>query len=202
MKQQAKKRYHHGDLKPALIEAGLNILEEEGLDSLSMRAIAARVGVSHTAPKNHFNGLHGLLAAIAAEGFRRHAAEMRQGVEDAAPGRERLHHAAQGYVRFAHNNPALFRLMFSPRFQLKSDPELAAAGEESYRVLEEIAQGLEWDRPGPEAPPLEGLRTELMLWSMVHGYASLLNEGHMRRGADGAPVLGILDVMPQFTYRP
>ena len=60
----SKKKYHHGNLKPALVTAGMEILEEDGLRALTLRAIAARVGVSHTAPKNHFGSLRGLLTAI------------------------------------------------------------------------------------------------------------------------------------------
>ena len=201
MKNQQKKNYHHGDLKSALVQAGLEILEEEGLDGLSMRAIAARVGVSHTAPKNHFDGLHGLLAAIAAEGYRRHAKEMRKGVENAPPGRERLQAASKGYVRFARENPALFQLMFSPRFREKSGDELIAAGKDSYSVLKGIAHGLDWNKSGPErSEDMEELRTELMLWVFVHGYASLLNEGRIPRMPNGEPIFDVLDVIPRFDY--
>jgi AcrR family transcriptional regulator len=196
-----RKTYHHGDLKPALIRAGLEILEESGLEALSLRAIAARVGVSHTAPKNHFDGLNGLLAAIATEGFRRHAAEMRRGVDGMAPGPARLRAAAAGYVRFALENPALFRLMFSPRFNDIEDAELAAAGADSYGVLQGIAAGLSWPRPGPDhGPEIESLRTEMMLWTIVHGYVSLLIEGRGPRKPDGTPLLDILDVLPDFGY--
>ncbi|MEN0000009.1 MAG: TetR/AcrR family transcriptional regulator, partial [Pseudomonadota bacterium] len=165
MKKNDKKNYHHGDLKSALIEAGLKILQEQGLEGLSLRAIAARVGVSHTAPKNHFDGLHGLLAAIAAEGFRRHAAAMQEGVENAPPGRERLDVASAGYVKFAADNSAMFRLMFSPRFNEKAGEDLVTAARSSYGVLRGIAEGLQWQKPGPDrGPELEALRTELMLW--------------------------------------
>ncbi|WP_420564758.1 TetR-like C-terminal domain-containing protein [Thalassobaculum sp.] len=197
-----KKNYHHGDLKPALIQAGLELLEEQGLEALTLRAIAARVGVSHTAPKNHFDGLLGLLAAIAAEGFRRHATEMRKGVEAHSNRVDRLRAATEGYVRFARENPALFKLMFSPRLKGLGDPDLIAAGSESYGVLRGIADGLEWDRPGPaRGPGEEALRTETMLWAFAHGYASLLLEGHGPAQSDGAPMLDVLDVMPVFHYR-
>ncbi|WP_019954196.1 TetR/AcrR family transcriptional regulator [Yoonia vestfoldensis] len=198
MKNQ-KKSYHYGDLKPALIKAGLDILEQDGLENLSLRAIAARVGVSHTAPKNHFDSFDGLLAAIATEGFRRHAAEMQRGVEGLPPGRDRMRAAAAGYVRFAQQNPALFRLMFSPKLRDQADPDLAAAGAQSYGVLRSVAAGLEWPRPAPGfGPEMENLRTEMMLWTIVHGYAWLLIEGRGPRKADGTPILDILDVMPDF----
>ncbi|TFL18946.1 TetR/AcrR family transcriptional regulator [Jannaschia formosa] len=202
MLEKKKKKYHHGDLKPALVQAGLQILEESGLEGLSLRAIAARVGVSHTAPKNHFDGLNGLLAAIAAEGFRLHAAEMRRGVEGMPPGRARLEAAAQGYVRFAQENPALFKLMFSPRFRDSDDADLIASGNESYGVLRSIAEGLDWPAPGPaRGPEIEALRTEMMLWSLVHGYVSLHLEGRGPKQPDGSPLLDVLEVMPAFGYR-
>lgn len=201
MKTKQKNSYHHGDLKPALIQAGLEILEEEGLEGLSMRAIAARVGVSHTAPKNHFDGLHGLLAAIAAEGFRRHAKAMQKGVEDLPKSQARLRAASEGYVQFARENPALFKLMFSPRFKEKAGEELIAAGEASYKVLIGIADGLAWSRPETQGGrEVEDLQTQLMLWAFVHGYASLLIEGRVPRHADGEPLFNVLDVLPQFDY--
>lgn len=195
------KKYHHGDLKAELVRAGLAILREEGLEGLSLRAIAARAGVSHTAPRNHFAGLDALLGAIAAEGFRMHAAAMREGVEDAPTGRARLDAAAAGYVRFALRNPALFRIMFSHRLADVESDELAAASQDSYCVLRGISDGLVWDRPGPAAPPeVEALRSETMLWSFVHGFTLLALDGKLPCGPDGAPLFGPLDVIPAFGY--
>lgn len=195
---EKRKNYHHGDLKPALIEAGLDLLEERGLENLSLRAIAARVGVSHTAPKNHFDGLKGLLTAIAAVGFRRHAAEMRRGAEAEPPGKARLDAACNGYVRFALENPALFRLMFSRTLCDHGDPDLQAAARDSYGVLRGISHGLDWDKADAPGSPW---RTEWMLWSMVHGYATLLIEGQIARKPDGTPHFAASELMPGFGYR-
>lgn len=197
-KSITKRAYHHGDLKAALIEAGLVELEEKGLAALSLRSIAARVGVSHTAPKNHFDGLRGLLTAIAAEGFLRHAAEMRRGVEEAPPGTARLRAACNGYIRFALANPELFRLMFSGTLCKADDPELREAAGKSYDVLRNIAQGLDWDRADEPGAPT---RTEWMIWSLVHGYAMLLIEGQVRRNQDGSPIFDADELMPHFGYR-
>ena len=184
----ARRRYHHGDLAPALVRAGIDLLEEAGLENLSLRGIAARVGVSHTAPKNHFDGLKGLLSAIAAEGFRRHAAAMTQGTGPDSTREDRLRAAALGYVRFARENPALFRLMFSPARLDYGAPGLKAAAEASYAVLEGISEGLDWT-PLDGSPPAH---TETMLWSMVHGYAHLLISNEMVGGAEAPPVTAII----------
>lgn len=198
MLKKNDKNYHHGDLKSALIAAGLAELEEKGLDSISLRGIAGRVGVSHTAPKNHFDGLRGLLTAIATRGFEMHAAEMQRGVEDQPPGVARLHAASNGYVRFALAHPELFKLMFSQSLKDGGDPDLKQAAYGSYNILRGIAHGLDWDKADAPGAPW---RTEWMLWSMVHGYAMLLIEGEIRRNEDGSPIFDVNEILPDFTYR-
>jgi AcrR family transcriptional regulator len=199
MSGDSRKKYHHGDLRPALVEAGLAELEEKGLAQLSLRSIAARVRVSHTAPKNHFKGLRGLLTAIATEGFRRHANAMRLGVEGEPPGRSRLKAACNGYLRFALENPELFRLMFSGTLCNIEDPELKRAASGSYEVLRGIAHGLDWSKAHEPGGPW---RTEWMLWSMVHGYATLLIEGQISRNEDGTPIFDMAGLIPDFGYLP
>lgn len=199
---KTKRSYHHGHLKTALVLAGIAILEAEGLPALSLRAIAARVGVSHTAPKNHFKSLRGLLTAIAAEGFRRHAAFMRAGVSEASRREDRLRAAMEGYVRFAAEHKGLFQLMFSAQHCEFEDPDLRAAAAGSYAVLSEIATGLDWDKadtPGGQR------KTEVMLWSLAHGYAQLSNARLFGPPDSGAPyeraMFDITSIMPDFTYR-
>ncbi|MDP4823137.1 MAG: TetR/AcrR family transcriptional regulator [Aestuariivirgaceae bacterium] len=186
--------YHHGDLKAALVAAGIDILEAHGIPGLSLRAIAARCGVSHSAPKNHFGSLRGLLTAIAAEGFRRHAAAMREGLgEDATP-EARLAAAMQGYADFAQASPALFQLMFSKLDCDFEDAALKDAANASYAVLRGISTGLDWAMAGQ---PDSQTRTEMMLWSLVHGYASLNNAGLF----DKLPPHPIGYILPASTYR-
>lgn len=194
-----KKSYHHGDLKNALLRAGIELLEAEGLPALSLRSLAARVGVSHTAPKNHFGSLRGLLTAIATEGFIRHAAFMQAGVRAATGPKDRLTAAMQGYVRFARAHPHLFGLMFSLQHCDLTDPKLRAAGSQSYAVLVNISKGLDWDKANA---PLADRRTEMMLWSLVHGYATLSLGGQFTGGPAGAPGFDIVDIMPDFGYLP
>ena len=196
-----KRTYHHGNLKTALVLAGIDMLEAQGLAALSLRAIAARVGVSHTAPKNHFGSLRGLLTAIATEGFVRHAAFMRAGLSDASGRKDRLIAAMEGYVRFAREHKALFLLMFSSQHCDFSDLDLGVASADSYAVLADIATGLDWDK----ASAADGQRrAEMMLWSLVHGYAQLANAGLFEpaRGRTGGQLLDIASIMPDFGYLP
>jgi AcrR family transcriptional regulator len=188
--------YHHGNLKQVLVDAGIDLLEESGIEALTLRAIAARAGVSHAAPRNHFGSLRGLCTAIAAEGFRRHAAAMRDGI-NAATGREDRQQAAlAGYVRFAAAHPALFHLMFSDILCDLVDPALQQAASASYAVLADIATGLDWDKS--DTPDAQR-RAEMMLWSLAHGYATLANAGVF--GDPKAVALSVLDIAPRFPYR-
>ena len=191
-----KKPYHHGSLKQALIAAGIEILDARGLEALSLRAIAAHVGVSHTAPKNHFGSLKGLLTAIATEGFTRHVAYMRPAPQPDEPA-ARLVAAMQGYTRFASDHPHLFRLMFSPALCSFDDPDLSRAAGQSYGVLQDVAQAWQGGDIGPNSP-CSDVQREVMLWSLVHGFATLRLSGILGRGAQGA--LDISDIMPAFAH--
>ena len=183
------KPYHHGDLRAALIEAGLALIGREGLEALSLRRLAAEVGVSHTAPKNHFATVRGLLTAIAAEGFRRLATALRRAV-DGAEGREmRLRAGAQAYVGFALDHPQLFQLMFSPLHSDPADPDLRKAGSDSYAVLADVA-------PAFGAPSDAPYAAELALWSLLHGYATLLLGDKLRTDEAGAPLLDVVELLP------
>lgn len=188
-----RENYHHGDLRAALVAAGTSMLAEVGLERLSLRGIAARVGVSHTAPKNHFDGLRGLLSAIAAAGFRRHAAAMTSGLPAAPSAADRLRAACEGYVRFARDEPEVFRLMFAPPRLDYADPDLKDAAQASYAVLSRVAADVGWTPsdgsvPGPR-------QSETMLWSFVHGYATLAISGEFGSGCEAFPVTA---VMPRF----
>lgn len=195
MSQTQEKKYHHGDLKNALLRAGLEIIERDGIAALSLRALAANVGVSHTAPKNHFGSMKGLVTAIGTEGFRLFAAEMRAGLTGASSRGDRLKAAIQGYVRFATAHPELFKIMFSPDYCDMKDDTLREAAGDSYGVLREISEGLLWDKG--DAPDGQW-RTEIMLWSLVHGYATLLLADQFGDGSRTPP--DILAVMPDFGY--
>ena len=197
MTEVKKKKYHHGALKDALLEKGLEMIEEDGVAGLSLRKLAAKLGVSHTAPKNHYPSLRHLLTAIGVEGFKRFSAEMRAGIDAHASREERLHAALQGYVRFASQHPELFRMMFSPENCDLKDDSVRAGAADSFSVLSEISRDLDWDKAQePDAQQ----RTEIMLWAFVHGYSALLSNEQIV-DETGKPRFSITDVMPAFSYK-
>lgn len=177
-------RYHHGDLRKALIEAGLDVIEREGPGALSFRGVAARAGVSHAAPAHHFPSLKAFETALATVAFRRFDAAMAE-ARAAAPvdAASQLRAAGAGYQRFATGNPGLFRLMFSADRLDWTDPELGAAAGASREQLTAIAAPAA-DALGLDAPE-ERLRLEHLVWATAHGFAHLTIDGKL--GADAEP---------------
>ncbi|KEJ96572.1 DNA-binding transcriptional regulator, AcrR family [Pseudosulfitobacter pseudonitzschiae] len=188
--------YHHGNLKEALVQAGLDILNQQGLADLTLRACALRAGVSHTAPKNHFGNLAGLMSAIAARGYQRLTETMQTGLPPDASRADRRQAAMGGYVEFARQNPGLFELMFSPQRTNGDDPDLLHHAGRCFAVLCDVSEGLIWDKS--DAPDA-ALRAQVMHWSMVHGFAQLTASGKLNKGE--MKHLQIFDVFPQFDYK-
>jgi len=123
----AKSRaYHHGDLRNGLLEAARNILEEESLAALTLRAVARKAGVSHAAPYRHFPNHEALLVELSIEGFD----ELRESLAEAgkAPGPEsdKIANIGAAYMRFVAQRPALARLMFGS--QLPNRDQFPALG--------------------------------------------------------------------------
>ena len=112
MNTSQDKPHHHGDLRAALIQAGLDILQTDGLHGLSLRKCAARAGVSHAAPAHHFDGLVGLKGAIAHHGLTLFRDAMVLAAKDAQTDLAYLKGICRGYLDFVAARPALFRLMF------------------------------------------------------------------------------------------
>ncbi len=189
-----KKRHHHGDLREALIEAGVGLLREGGRSALTLRRCAARAAVSHSAPAHYFKGLDGLLTAIAARGYRTFAATMiaERALAGADP-KARLMAICDGYLMFAREHAALFGLMFSADDIGFEDPELLRESAAAYQVLSECCAPFRHGSAGSKG-------TEVMIWSLVHGFAML---SHKARAGDGHPVKDIrfADLMPGLTLR-
>lgn len=181
---QPKSRYHHGDLRRALIEASLALIAEEGFGALTLREVARRAGVTHAAPYRHFPDKEALLAAVAEEGFRTMAARMLEQMEQERGPVERLCACGVAYVLFAVRNPSHFRVMFGPHFSKPSAHEgLWSEGETAFGLLMRCLI------EGQQAGVLRGgepLPLALSAWSLVHGLASLLVDGVLQRSEKGA----------------
>ncbi len=169
------RRRHHGDLRRALVLAGLAAIEERGVTALTIRGLARRLGVSHAAPAHHFPDKLALLSAVAAEGFRRFEAALRQEARGGATPRERMRYIGRAYVHFALDHPATFRVMFGRELAdcAQATAELREASASAYAVLQETADAA---AGSPAAGPIRAFAG----WALVHGAALLYLDGALR----------------------
>lgn len=168
-------RYHHGDLRQALVDAGLRIIERDGLDGLTLRRVAAEAGVSHAAPAHHFPHARDLIAALATVAFERFEASMREARAGALPDpASQMRAAGDGYLAFALANSGLFRLMFDASRRDLTEA-LGVAADRAHAQLREICA------PAVAAGALGLNRQEIetLVWSSIHGFASLAIDGKM-----------------------
>jgi AcrR family transcriptional regulator len=172
-------RYHHGELRQALVSTALAVIEREGVGALSLRDLSRRLGVSHAAPAHHFRDRAALLGAIAREGFERLSAAMIAASEASAPD-ARLEAIGRAYVRFALDHPASFRVMFGRELsELEAPPpELAEAGQRAFALLVEAVR----ESLAGQAPPGRAAAEDVAFtcWSLVHGAATLWIDGPLR----------------------
>ena len=177
-KKTVAKPYHHGNLKNALIRAGIEILSTEGARGLSLRKVARRAGVSHAAPYAHYADKQALIAAISTEGYRR--------LYDAVAGAARRHagdplrqlvESAWAYVRFALDEPDHFRITLSGLVEKEKDyPAFVEIAQKSFGAVVDVIAGCQAAGVLDPGPP------ELMaatVWAQVHGLALLLLEDQL-----------------------
>ena len=181
----SKASYHHGDLKNALLDAADELLAEEGLQGFTLRACARKAGVSHAAPKHHFNDVRGLLTAVAERGFQRLVDILVEELK-AAKGdlEEEMHATATAYIRFAEGFPEHFRVMFRDDLLQtdRTNPPCSVID-----TFTELTNVILRQRGEPEIAPggadyvnNPDLVNDIILgWTFIHGYAHLKLEGQM-----------------------
>lgn len=169
--ESSGERYHHGDLRAALVEEGLKRLKDGPAEALSLREIARNVGVSATAVYRHFPDKAALLAALCEVGDERLADAFEKAMAKAKPGRDAFNAMGRAYVRFALANPSLFRQMMSAK-SVKSGKGQGVHSRGRDMLVRGIA-----DLDGPKTSKAVQDIHRLRAWSVVHGLAMLMLDG-------------------------
>ena len=181
VRRPKKKRaghYHHGDLRRALLEEAVRTIQTHGVETLTLRTVGERLGVSRTALYRHFADKPSLLAAVGREGFRLLRLTLTEAWEQHGHGREGFEAMGIAYVRFAVDHPSHYRVMFGGF--IESCARDAAFIEEATAAFQVLVDSLlEQQRAGLVRND-DPLLLARMIWSLVHGIAMLVIDGQLR----------------------
>jgi AcrR family transcriptional regulator len=191
--------YHHGALRDALLKAAETVLERDGLQGLTLRAVAREAGVSHAAPAHHFGDLAGLISELAAIGFRNFNAAMAAAPPLGAGSLESGKARAWAYVAYAQAHPGMYGLMFRTERLDMTRPALREAANASFAGLAGAIGASRHEQISAAALTLEQGAAIVRAWSLVHGFTMLLLDGRlsdvlsrMPAGTDVRTLLGAM----------
>jgi AcrR family transcriptional regulator len=171
---KSKETYHHGNLREALLESALALLQEVGLESLTLREVARRAGVSPGAPYHHFKDKAELVQALAQRSLETLDKISREAIQNKSTPTEKLHAVGLAYVMYAVERPAEFRIMFRPEMGLLPvvpDPATAPVFGVLIKIIREF----------PTVQSSQEISAAITAWSLVHGLAVLLLDGPLQR---------------------
>jgi len=168
----SRERYHHGNLREALIQAALAMIAERGLAGFAIAELARVVGVSPAAPYRHFRDRNAVIAEVARRGFESLATDLTAATAgwpvDPLGALER---AAQAHISFARREAAVYAAMFDTGFPSGEHPELVHARDSAFAILRRVAEAACGMSRAPGRPP--PLMVALHVWSLTHGIATL-----------------------------
>lgn len=193
-----RRTYHHGNLEAALIAAAKQMVRENGAEHLSLRAVAAEVGVSPSAAYHYYPDKDSLISGVGAELFE-HLAELQESAlskhsgKNAKGARARFRALGMGYFEWATSEPNLFRLMFGGYCSIEfADARAKRQETRAWNLLCSCLDDLErYEAIDSKIRPYG----ELLAWSTVHGASALIVEGHLPKDSFESVLDGLELVM-------
>ncbi|OUR88110.1 hypothetical protein A9Q92_03485 [Methylophaga sp. 42_8_T64] len=181
MTKQNKHKYHHGDLRTQLIAAVVDMINQQSVESITMRGLSDWIGVSRTAAYRHFEDKADLLTAAAIEGFEAFTVTLKTTrIDESFDEIDRFKNMGQAYIKFAIEHPAYYRLMFGNVVIQKSEALLTTAD----AAFSELALMLEILQDA-ELIQNEDLRLQATyIWSLMHGLVSLIIDNKLNETGD------------------
>lgn len=175
--QTSRSSYHHGNLQQTLTNTARELLAEQGIENLSLRKLALRVGVSRTAAYHHFDDKNALLCAIAAEGFRQRLDFMKKSFSNSKfTDQQKFQQFICEYIRYAAHNPEVYDLMFG-RCIWKQRGCSQQLKDIAYTTFQyQLGMIKHWQKVGLIVDE-DSLRVSQVLWGAMHGIAKLYIDG-------------------------
>jgi len=189
-----ERTYHHGNLRPALLQRAWDVVDSEGAEALSLRQLARDVGVSHGASARHFRDKAALLDALAVEGFTRMNAALTDASTRPGTFSERFAASGRAYVGFAVTHPAVLAVMYSAKHHPDASAELRALSHIGMTgLIALVAEGQDAGEVRGGAPEQHAL----VAFAAVHGVATLATDDLL----DGVPWESAADSVIGFVRR-
>lgn len=174
-RRKPRDRYHHGDLRRALLDEALRTIQQDGVEALTLRTIGVRLGVSRTALYRHFTDKRALLSSVATEGFRLLTERLLNAWK--AGGIRGFNAMGVAYIRFAMGNPSHYRVMFGgfvddgPR-----DDDLTRESTAAFQALVDAIVALQQEGAVRKD---DALQLAQFIWAVVHGVSMLIIDGQL-----------------------
>lgn len=179
--------YRHGDLRRALLEAGIELARQGGPAAVVLREATRRAGVVPNAAYRHFASREDLLMAVRAAALSALATAMEAeldkidgGISQADYARASLRAVGAGYLQFARTEPGLFRTAFAPSDSPLDVPDAAKAGKRGLNPFQLLSAALDRMAAAGLLTPERRFAAEYLAWSSVHGLAMLVIDGPLR----------------------
>ncbi len=174
---KVKRGYHHGNLRQALVEAALSLIEEKGPQGFTLSEAAKTADVTPAAVYRHFAGRDDLLAEVARQGYDIFAALMEFAYDGGKPTALAAFEATgRAYLAFARKYPGHYMAMFEGGLSFNAHPDLAHVAQKARDVLERAAESLSQNMPVGKRPPSSMFSAHI--WAMSHGVVELFMRGN------------------------
>lgn len=174
--KEPRKSYHHGNLRQALVEATLSLIEEKGPLGFTLAEAARLAGVSAAAPYRHFRNREDLIAEVARQGFVIFGEQLERAFNEGRPSPLSAFTAAgRAYLNFARSNPGHYIAMFESGVTITADPDLSLAADRAMSVLVRAAERLAAQLPPDRRPPATMVANHI--WALSHGVVELFARG-------------------------
>ena len=173
----AKRGYHHGNLRQALVDAALELIEDKGPTGFTLSEAAKEAGVTPAAVYRHFEGRDDLIAECARQGFEIFSELMEYAYDTGQPSALAAFEATgRAYLAFARRHPGHYVAMFESGISINRTPELNAVARRALGVLEKAGEELSRHIPPEKRPPPQMFSAHI--WAMSHGVVELFARGN------------------------
>lgn len=195
-KTSSERKYHHGDLRRAVMDAALEMTSEAGVESISLREVARRIGVTTGAPYHHFADRQTLLLALAIEGYAQLLDALKRARASAANPEEELRATAIAYLRFGRRHRAEYATMFAGEYTSHPRlPEMLLIADQCFGLVRKSIAGM------TALGETETAEAAFCAWSLLHGILQLDQKGVLQETAaeqERLAVQGVISIVKGF----